>query len=116
MPKTLMQSVIAELEKERNRLQDELRRVTAALTAFGKVYMRGGRTKGGSREANDFGGWTPEDRGGPSGPNSEGHVLAQFETFKIGCERLVLAHLFDSRSAVAICTGRGGRSVSSTRS
>ena len=50
MPKTLMQSVKAELEKERHRLQDELRRVTAALTAFGKVYMKGGRTKGGSRK------------------------------------------------------------------
>jgi hypothetical protein len=31
MSKSLMQSVIAELEKERYRLQDELRRVTVAL-------------------------------------------------------------------------------------
>jgi len=46
MPKTLMQSVIAQLQKDRNRLQDELSRVTAALTAFGKVYMKGDRTKG----------------------------------------------------------------------
>jgi 16S rRNA G1207 methylase RsmC len=43
MPKTLMQSVVSELQKERARLEDELRRVSAALTAFGKVYMRGGK-------------------------------------------------------------------------
>ena len=41
MPKTLMQSVVSHLQKERTRLEDELHRVTAALTAFGKVYMRG---------------------------------------------------------------------------
>jgi hypothetical protein len=40
MPKTLMQSVVNELQKERTRLEDELHRVTAALTAFGKVYLR----------------------------------------------------------------------------
>ncbi len=40
MPKTLMQSVVSELQKERTRLADELHRVTAALTAFGKVYMQ----------------------------------------------------------------------------
>ena len=43
MPKTLMQSVVSELQKERKRLEDELHRVTAALTAFGKVYLRGGK-------------------------------------------------------------------------
>jgi hypothetical protein len=43
MPKTLIQSVIGQLQKERSRLQDELHRVTAALTAFGKVYMRSGK-------------------------------------------------------------------------
>jgi hypothetical protein len=41
MPKTLIQSVVSELKKERKRLEDELHRVSAALTAFGKVYMRG---------------------------------------------------------------------------
>jgi hypothetical protein len=41
MPKSLMQSVVSELQKERKRLEDELHRVTAALTAFGTVYMRG---------------------------------------------------------------------------
>lgn len=41
MPKTLMQSVVGQLQKERSRLADELRRVTAALTAFGKVYVNG---------------------------------------------------------------------------
>ena len=44
MPKTLMQSVISELQKERRRLEDELHRVTAALTAFGKVYLRAGKS------------------------------------------------------------------------
>jgi hypothetical protein len=41
MPKTLMQSVVSQLQTERMRLADELRRVTAALTAFGKVYVNG---------------------------------------------------------------------------
>ena len=43
MPKTLMQSVISELQKERKRLGDELHRVAAALTAFRNVYMHGSR-------------------------------------------------------------------------
>jgi len=43
MPKTLMQSVMSELQKERKRLEDELHRVAAALTAFGSVYMHGSR-------------------------------------------------------------------------
>jgi hypothetical protein len=37
MPKKLMQSVISQLQKERMRLANELRAVTAALTAFGQV-------------------------------------------------------------------------------
>jgi len=41
MPKTLMQSVVNQLQKERRRLENELHRVTAALTAFGNAYMRG---------------------------------------------------------------------------
>ena len=45
MPKTLMQSVVNQLQKERTRLEDELHRVTAALTAFGKVYMYGSKLK-----------------------------------------------------------------------
>lgn len=45
MPKTLLQSVAAQLERERKRLQDELTRVTAALTAFGKVYLNGPKPK-----------------------------------------------------------------------
>ncbi len=43
MPKTLMQSVVKQLQLERVRLEDELHRVTAALTAFGRVYMDGQR-------------------------------------------------------------------------
>jgi hypothetical protein len=43
MPKTLMQSVVGQLLKERARLANELRAVTAALTAFGKVYATGSK-------------------------------------------------------------------------
>jgi hypothetical protein len=45
MAKTLMQSVAKQLQKERARLEDELHRVTAALTAFGKVYLHGSKPK-----------------------------------------------------------------------
>jgi len=38
-----MQSVVSQLQKERTRLEDELHRVTAALTAFGKVYLQGNK-------------------------------------------------------------------------
>jgi 16S rRNA G1207 methylase RsmC len=38
---TLIRSVVTQLQKERHRLEQELRRVTAALTAFGKVYLHG---------------------------------------------------------------------------
>jgi len=43
MPRTLMQSVVSQLHKERTRLEDELHRVTAALTAFGRAYMHGSK-------------------------------------------------------------------------
>ncbi|MGB7584166.1 MAG: hypothetical protein WBM11_04905 [Terriglobales bacterium] len=43
MPKNLMQSVVGQLQKERLRLANELHRVTAALTAFGKVYVNGSK-------------------------------------------------------------------------
>jgi hypothetical protein len=45
MPKTLMQSVVSELQKERTRLDDELHRITTALVAFGNVYMHGSQPK-----------------------------------------------------------------------
>ena len=45
MPKTLMQSVAGQLQKERTRLENELQRVTAALAAFGRVYSRGTKSK-----------------------------------------------------------------------
>ena len=45
MRKTLMQSVVGTLQKERVRLEDELHRVTAALTAFGKAYLQGSKPK-----------------------------------------------------------------------
>lgn len=37
--------VVKQLKKEHTRLTDELHRVTAALTAFGKVYVNGRRPK-----------------------------------------------------------------------
>jgi 16S rRNA G1207 methylase RsmC len=37
--------VVQQLSKERTRLADELHRVTAALTAFGKVYLSGSNPK-----------------------------------------------------------------------
>jgi len=43
MSKTLMQSVVGHLQTERARLENELHRVTNALTAFGKVYLRGNK-------------------------------------------------------------------------
>jgi hypothetical protein len=46
MPKALMQSVVSELQKERKRLEDELHRVINALTALGKVYLRGNKVTG----------------------------------------------------------------------
>lgn len=45
MPKTLMQSVVSQLQKERTRLEDELHRITTALVAFGNVYMQGSQSK-----------------------------------------------------------------------
>jgi hypothetical protein len=45
MPKHLMQSVVSQLQRERIRLADELHRVTAALTAFGRVYVNGPATR-----------------------------------------------------------------------
>jgi len=45
MAKTLIQSVVKELQQERTRLEDELRRVTAALTAFGKVFFQGSKRR-----------------------------------------------------------------------
>jgi len=45
MPRTLMQSVVSLLQKERTRLEDELHRITTALGAFGNVYMHGSQPK-----------------------------------------------------------------------
>ncbi len=45
MPRTLMQSVVSQLQKERTRLEDELHRITTALAAFGSVYMHGRQPK-----------------------------------------------------------------------
>ncbi|MGA3090627.1 MAG: hypothetical protein ABSD75_18645 [Terriglobales bacterium] len=43
MAKTLIESVVGQLQQERSRLENELRRVSTALTTFGKVYMQGGK-------------------------------------------------------------------------
>jgi len=42
---TNMSGVIQQLKKERVRLEDQLHRITAAITAFGRVYMHGTGTK-----------------------------------------------------------------------
>jgi hypothetical protein len=43
MPKTLIQSVVKQLQQERARLESELRGVTAALTTFGKTFLQGSK-------------------------------------------------------------------------
>jgi hypothetical protein len=40
-----LSGVVQQLSKERARLENELHRVTAALTAFGKVYFSGAKSK-----------------------------------------------------------------------
>jgi 16S rRNA G1207 methylase RsmC len=42
---TNVSGVIQHLKKERVRLEDQLHRVTAAITAFGRVYLYGTGTK-----------------------------------------------------------------------
>lgn len=39
----MIQNVVQQLERERIRLQTELHRVSAALTAFGYAYLSGGK-------------------------------------------------------------------------
>ena len=41
MANSIVNTVVNQLQTERTRLENELHRVTAALTAFGKAYMRG---------------------------------------------------------------------------
>jgi len=43
MAKTLIQTVVKQLQYERARLEGELTRVTAALTTFGKVFLQGNK-------------------------------------------------------------------------
>jgi hypothetical protein len=43
MAKTLIQSVVKQLQQERARLEDELHRVTAALSTFGKFFLQGSK-------------------------------------------------------------------------
>lgn len=45
MANTLIDSVVKQLQQERARLEDELHRVTAALTTFGKVYLEGNKRR-----------------------------------------------------------------------
>ncbi len=40
MAKTLIETVVKQLQHERARLEDELTRVTSALTSFGKVFLQ----------------------------------------------------------------------------
>jgi hypothetical protein len=48
MAKTLVSTVINQLQSERSRLENELHRVSAALSAFGKVYMQGSKPRAAS--------------------------------------------------------------------
>jgi ABC-type Fe3+-hydroxamate transport system substrate-binding protein len=41
MAKTLIDTVVKQLQQERSRLEDQLERVTAALTTFGTVFLHG---------------------------------------------------------------------------
>lgn len=43
MAKTLIDTVVGQLQQERSRLEKELLRVTAALTTFGSVYLHGSK-------------------------------------------------------------------------
>jgi hypothetical protein len=43
MAKTLIETVVNQLQHERARLENELHRVTAALTTFGTVFMQGSK-------------------------------------------------------------------------
>jgi hypothetical protein len=43
MAKTLIETVVNQLQQERARLENELHRVTAALTTFGTVFLQGGK-------------------------------------------------------------------------
>lgn len=45
MSQNLIQTVVKQLQHERARLEDELHRVTVALTTFGQVYMHGAKAK-----------------------------------------------------------------------
>jgi hypothetical protein len=45
MQNSMVQSLVSQLHKERTRLETELRRVSAALTAFGNVYAHGRQAK-----------------------------------------------------------------------
>lgn len=43
MAKTLIETVVNQLQQERARLESELHRITAALTTFGTVFLQGGK-------------------------------------------------------------------------
>jgi hypothetical protein len=43
MAKTIVETVVQQLQQERSRLENELHRITAALSTFGKVFMQGSK-------------------------------------------------------------------------
>ncbi|MGA8301924.1 MAG: hypothetical protein WCB53_14685 [Terriglobales bacterium] len=45
MANSIVNTIVDQLQTERTRLETELHRVSAALSAFGKAYMNGGRPK-----------------------------------------------------------------------
>jgi len=100
-----MQSVISELQKERTRLEDELHRVTAALTAFGKAYA--GENLAGKREPfrlQDARELRPrrEHAGQESGPATSEPVFHRFDCYRCpvnisGSRLLDVPHISISR-------------------
>ncbi|MFY9673231.1 MAG: hypothetical protein WAK13_02210 [Terriglobales bacterium] len=45
MANSIVNTIVDQLQTERTRLETELHRVSAALSAFGKAYMNGGKPK-----------------------------------------------------------------------
>jgi hypothetical protein len=45
MANTIVDTVVNQLQTERARLEHELRRVSAALTAFGQAYAKGAKSQ-----------------------------------------------------------------------
>jgi hypothetical protein len=69
MPRTLMQSVVSQLQKERTRLEDELHHVTVRPDRLRESLFAGEQRY--SDEANHFGCWTQANSGSSEGTLGE---------------------------------------------